>query len=302
MAPLAGLVAALPWLMNPILKSPLVGKFFMPKAGDGTGTGKIMLYRDNMLKHRLENRHSEHHGDFLGSILAATNADGTLMSIEEVKTEAFVLMVAAADTSSAFLGPFVNHVIQDPTVYEKLVQEIQSFELAGKLSSPVPTVDETNNMPYFTACVKETLRFSPSTPFILPRYVSRGGIDLNGTWVPEGAEIGANPYIVHRDSVTFGEDAHLFCPERWLESEERAKEMDKYILSWGYGTRVCLGKNIAQMMIQKLCLQLFRSFRFQSASPGKPWRCANMAIMLYWDQWITIQDRPQALGLEKGEK
>lgn len=43
MAPLAGLVAALPWLMNPILKNSLLGRFFMPKAGDGTGTGKIML-------------------------------------------------------------------------------------------------------------------------------------------------------------------------------------------------------------------------------------------------------------------
>ena len=43
MAPLAGLVAALPWLMNPILKNPVLGRFFMPKAGDGSGTGRIML-------------------------------------------------------------------------------------------------------------------------------------------------------------------------------------------------------------------------------------------------------------------
>lgn len=43
MAPLAGLVAALPWLMNPIIKSPLLGRYLMPKPGDGTGTGKIML-------------------------------------------------------------------------------------------------------------------------------------------------------------------------------------------------------------------------------------------------------------------
>ena len=43
MAPLAGLVAALPWLMNPILKNPVLGKFLMPKAGDRSGTGKIMM-------------------------------------------------------------------------------------------------------------------------------------------------------------------------------------------------------------------------------------------------------------------
>lgn len=43
MAPLAGLIGALPWLMNPIIKNPLLGRFFMPKPGDGTGTGRIML-------------------------------------------------------------------------------------------------------------------------------------------------------------------------------------------------------------------------------------------------------------------
>ena len=45
MAPMAGLVAALPWLMNPILKNPLFKHYMMPKAGDNTGTGKIMKVR-----------------------------------------------------------------------------------------------------------------------------------------------------------------------------------------------------------------------------------------------------------------
>lgn len=43
MAPLAGLVAALPWLMNPVLKNSILGKLLMPKAGDRSGTGKIMM-------------------------------------------------------------------------------------------------------------------------------------------------------------------------------------------------------------------------------------------------------------------
>lgn len=195
-------------------------------------------------------------GSNLESLLTATNDDGTLMSIEEIKTESFVLMVAATDTSSAFISPFVNNIIQDKEIYAKLIREIRSFELAGKLSRPVATFQETNEMKYFMACIKETLRFSPSIPFILPRYVSKGGMNINGIWVPEGTELGANPYIIQRDAGTFGADAHIFRPERWLENEERTKEMDKYILTWGYGTRICLGKNIAQMITQKLCLQV----------------------------------------------
>ena len=165
-------------------------------------------------------------------------------------------MVAASDTTSAFICPFVNNIIQDARIYAKLGAEIADFEKQGRLSSPVVTFDETGQMPYYMACVKETLRYSPSTPMIMPRCVGEGGLELDGRHVPEGAEMGANPYVVHRDTTVFGEDAHLFRPERWLGNEERVREMDRYLMTWGYGTRSCLGKNIAQLETQKLCLQV----------------------------------------------
>ena len=190
------------------------------------------------------------------SIMNAKNGDGSYMTVEEVKIEALVLMVAAADTSAAFIGPFVNNVIQNATIHARLQEEIQTFDLRGKLAPSIVTYEQTQQLPYFMACVKESLRFSPSTPFIMPRLVSKGGIEINGVYVPEGTEIGGNPYVLHRNTDVFGTDAHDFSPDRWLESEERSKEMDRYILSWGYGPRVCLGKNIAQMMTQKLCLEV----------------------------------------------
>ena len=171
-------------------------------------------------------------------------------------------MVAASDTTSAFICPFVNNVCQDSRVYSNLIREIDTFEEQSKLSSPVATFDQTNDMPYFMACVKETLRFSPSTPMIMPRYISKGGLNINGQWIPEKTEMGANPYVVHRDTAIFGEDAHVFRPERWLGNKDKVKEMDKYMMTFGYGTRTCLGKNIAQLETQKLCLQVsaFRHF------------------------------------------
>src|SRR5581483_12027821 len=127
-------------------------------------------------------------------------------------------MVAASDTTSAFICPFINYVVQNPQIYNTLMEEITSFEKKGLLTNPVVTFDETNAMPYFMACVKETLRYSPSTPMIMPRYVSKEGVSVNGTFIPGGTEMGANPYVVHRDTSVFGEDAHVFRPERWLES------------------------------------------------------------------------------------
>lgn len=189
------------------------------------------------------------------SLLMAKNADGTPMSIEEIKTECFVLMVAASDTTSAFICPFVHHVAHDKRVLDKLMAEIDDFERRGKLTSPVAMYDETLSMPYFMACVRETLRYSPSTPMIMPRMVSKGGLQLGETFIPAGTEIGSNPYVVHRNRKIFGEDADQFRPERWLD-EDRARVMERHNQAWGYGTRICLGKNIAQLETQKLCLEV----------------------------------------------
>jgi cytochrome P450 len=177
-------------------------------------------------------------------------------------------MVAASDTTAAFFCGFVRYVLQTPEVYKRLVAEIDEFERHGLLSTPVATFDQIRQMPYFSACHKETLRYQPSTPMIIPRYVSGDGLDLYGKHVPPGTEIGANPYVIHRDRAVFGEDADEFRPERWLEDHDKAQEMDRYILTWGYGPRICLGKNIALLETNKLLLQVSGLLIVLQNSPG----------------------------------
>ena len=179
------------------------------------------------------------------------------MTMDDIRSECFVLMVAAPDTTAGLICPLIHHIISSPSIYSKVMSEIAAFERADKLSNPVASYDETNAMPYFTVCVKETLRFNPSTPFPMPRYVPKNGMQLpGGLYAPEGAELAADPYNTNRHPSVYGSDADVFRPERWLESEERAKEMDKYLLSFGYGARVCLGKHLGLLQAQKLCLQV----------------------------------------------
>lgn len=204
----------------------------------------------------MKNPKQRQQGDFLDNILNAKNPDGSTITLDEVKTECFVLMVAASDTTAAFFCGFLRYVLQTPGVHEKLVAEIDDYDRRGLLSHPVPLYDEIKDMPYFSACYKETMRYQPSTPMIIPRYVSEGGMTLHNQFIPAGTEIGANPYVVHRNRRIFGEDAHEFRPERWLEDPDRAALMDKCILTWGYGTRICLGKNIALLETYKLLVQV----------------------------------------------
>ncbi|RAK71705.1 cytochrome P450 [Aspergillus fijiensis CBS 313.89] len=293
MAPFAAVVGALPWLARPFLENPITRKFFMPKPGDGSGTGKIMAFRDRLLADRLNNPQAHKQGDFLDNILSATNPDGTPITLEEVKTECFVLMFAASDTTAAFFCGFVRYVLETPGIYERLVAEIDEYDQRGDLTSPVPRYDEIKDMRYFTACYKETMRYQPSTPMIIPRYVSPGGLTLHNQHIPAGTEIGANPYVVHRNHRVFGEDADVFRPDRWLVADpDHIALMDKCILTWGYGTRICLGKNIALLETYKLLVQFFRLFRPQINNGTRPiWKQENLALLVHHNFWIKIASR-----------
>ena len=71
-------------------------------------------------------------------------------------------------------------------------------------------------------------------------------------YVPEGAEITSHAYAMQRDKGLYGEDAEVFRPERWLESEKKSFELEAAQFTFGVGPRVCLGKDIALMELYKL--------------------------------------------------
>ena len=219
-----------------------------------------------------------------------------LLNSEEVKAEVILFTSAALDGLAALISPFVDHVLRRPAVYQKIVAEIQSADARGLLSRPIVQYDETTALPYFMACLYETLRFETPAQTILPRYISSEGLDLGkNIIVPAGTEMAASPFIIHRDRATFGDDADTYRPERWLESQERNQHMEKYGMWWGYGDRRCTGRNLAQLQMQKLCVQLFREFEISSANPERRFTHQRWAVGMFWDQSLRFRKRETLL-------
>jgi cytochrome P450 len=93
----------------------------------------------------------------------------------------------------------------------------------------------------------------PALGLNLERIVPASDLKLDDAFLPPGTIIGVNPWIMHRDPSIFGEDAEVWNPSRWIDTDaERVKRMDQHILTFGAGKRTCLGKNSAMLEIHKL--------------------------------------------------
>ena len=120
------------------------------------------------------------------------------------------------------------------------------------------------------------MRVHPGVGPSLERLVPPEGAELCGQLIPGGTTVGISAWTVNFDKGVFGSDADVFHPERWLEaSEEQLKRMERTWFSFGYGTRACIGKNIAILEMTKLVPTLLRRYNLEWAAEEDEWKISG---------------------------
>ncbi|KAF8243200.1 cytochrome P450 [Wilcoxina mikolae CBS 423.85] len=245
--------------------------FLRPKPSDKHGFGLLMAEADRIFEqnqHLHEKKLEKFEKTSLLSRFMRTTAEGgEPMTSDQVKFESITAMVAGSRTVPEVISPFVLHILKNPNCYSRLIVELSEAEnsdLLGEVAGVVTYETAIEKLPYFKACLREGFRIS-SVPFQMPRISPPEGILLEyegkSTFIPPGVAVSCSARPIARHKDLYGEDANVFRPERWLEADaETIKSWEKYNLSWGYGTRICLGKNIAMMELGKICVQFFRMF------------------------------------------
>ncbi|KAK7924797.1 Cytochrome P450 monooxygenase FUM2 [Apiospora marii] len=172
-----------------------------------------------------------HMDDFFDHVLKHGN-----LSEAELASEANVLLVAGAETSSTALAATFWFLTTNPDTLRELQREVRtSFK-----SYQAITGDAVATLPYLNAALEESMRIFPPAPTGGPRISP--GESVDGQYIPQGTSVTGSAFAVFRNPRCV--PAHdAFEPERWLG--ERKQTEKPYSQPFSIGPRACLGINLS---------------------------------------------------------
>ncbi|RMB95895.1 hypothetical protein DUI87_28009 [Hirundo rustica rustica] len=118
-----------------------------------------------------------------------------------------------------------------------------------------PSAESLRDMPYLKACLKESMRLSPSVPFTT-RTIDTEMV-LGNYVLPKGTVLMLNSHALGCSEEYFRGWAE-FRPERWLQ---RGSIHPFSHVPFGIGKRMCVGRRVAELQLHLALCWLLRKYR-----------------------------------------
>ncbi|XP_075666021.1 cytochrome P450 76C4-like [Castanea sativa] len=203
-------------------------------------------------------------GHILKDTLSYHNLGDNLKQLSSHTSLLQDLFHAGIVTMSGTMEWAMAMLLQNPEKMTKAQVELE--EVLGK-ARRIQELDISKFL-YLQAIGKETLRFHPSAPILLPR---KAMIDVEkcGFIVPKNAQILINVWAMGRDFSTWP-NSNLFMPERFLEHAIEFKGQDFELITFGAGRRKCPGLPLANRMVPLILASLIHQFVWKLPDEMKP--------------------------------
>ncbi|KAJ5691755.1 hypothetical protein N7462_001178 [Penicillium macrosclerotiorum] len=175
--------------------------------------------------------------------------------------EAISVVGAGIETTKWALSVGSFHIINNPVLYQRLREEL---EAAIPDPQNIPPLKELERLPYLTSCIQESIRMSYGTAQRSPRVSQAFDLPYKSYIIPRGSIVSMDNYAISHDETIFS-DSYEFQPERWMGDPVApdGKKLVRYLVSFGKGTRSCLGINLAYAEMYIAMANIYRNFEFE---------------------------------------
>jgi len=177
----AGVYFQIPWLKHFHLEEILN---FLQLGGGGPEWDR---WSGELTSHVLDrNIDSNKKGQFSVFLEAKDPVTQESYSDASLRAQGIFLFIAGSDTLGTTISAMLFYLTHYPAAYCRLVEEIRSTFRSVEDICSGPLLQSCH---YLTACLNETLRLSPPTVGSPWREVERGGMHLEGEYIPAGVDV-----------------------------------------------------------------------------------------------------------------
>ncbi|XP_078365225.1 cytochrome P450 10-like [Oculina patagonica] len=222
---------------------------------------KCIENRLNEIREKLENGdfNDEDAAEFLTFLISRDD-----ISSSEITANLVEILMAAVETTSNTSLWTLYMLAKNPDVQRQLYEEVSSVLQPDELATPATL----QKMPFLRGCIKETLRLFP-VAWENARFLKED-IVIKGYRIPPNTMIRTPLYVMGRDPELF-DDPLEYKPERWLRDDSHKPPYHPFAtLPFGFGTRMCLGRRVAELEMHLLLSEVSRNFWIESLNEVKP--------------------------------
>uniref|UniRef100_A0A7N8Y5Z1 Cytochrome P450 26B1 n=1 Tax=Mastacembelus armatus TaxID=205130 RepID=A0A7N8Y5Z1_9TELE len=292
-------------LMNNLFSLPIDA----PLSGLRKGIKAREILHANMKKiieEKMERQQVEQeYQDFFDYMLSSAKEHGQQLSIQELKETAVELIFAAHSTTASASTSLVLQLLRHPAVVERARAELEAEDIICETQSspstnegdaaitettcllsgvchhcsdedgfprswfhvPYLSLDKLSQLHYMDCVVKEVLRYLP--PVSGGYRTALQTFELDGYQIPKGWSVMYSIRDTHETAAVF-QSPELFDPDRFgLDRDESRASRFSYV-PFGGGVRRCIGKELAQIILKTLAVELIGTCKWTLATENFP--------------------------------
>ncbi|KAI3705805.1 hypothetical protein L1987_76047 [Smallanthus sonchifolius] len=200
---------------------------------------------------------ADHEKDFLDRLL---ENNFTTAQINTLVVELFTAGTETVVTATEWaMAEFLKNKEIMCKVREELTRELNTKNIMKS---------DLSKFTYFNACIKETLRFHPVVPVLIPRRALEPCEVMNYT-IPQNAQVWVNVWAISHDPKVW-EDPYTFKPERFLGSNIDFTGHDFEFIPFGGGRRMCPGLPSGVKSLQTMLASLIVGYNWSLPNGEDP--------------------------------